>query len=83
MLEPFWPFQHQNYILMVENSLKRQKMEEELARLKNELRERERSLPAHSIRPHQLLVLEELEEKIQILEKEMKTLREEKGSEIS
>jgi hypothetical protein len=50
------------------------KKEEELAQLRNELREREKSLPAHSIRPHQLLVLEELEEKIQLLEKELQTL---------
>ncbi len=36
----------------------------ELARLRAELAERRASLPAHSIRPHQLLVLEELEERI-------------------
>ncbi len=50
------------------------KKEEELARLRNELQEREKSLPAHSIRPHQLLVLEELEEKIRMLERELQTL---------
>lgn len=58
-----------------ESAIYRTKMEEELARLKNELQEREKSLPAHSIRPHQLLILEELEEKIRRLEKELEPLR--------
>jgi hypothetical protein len=62
-----------------EIALQREKMEEELTRLKNELRERERSLPAHSIRPHQLLAVEELEEKIQRLEKEMQGMTPETG----
>jgi vacuolar-type H+-ATPase subunit I/STV1 len=53
---------------------KKKKMQEELMRLRNELREREQSVPAHSIRPHQLLILEELEEKIGALEREMQTL---------
>ena len=50
------------------------KTQEEISQLKNELREREKSLPAHSIRPHQLLILEELEERIRLLEKELDTL---------
>lgn len=58
-----------------ESAIYRTKMEEELARLKNELQEREKILPAHSIRPHQLLILEELEEKIRRLEKELEPLR--------
>ena len=37
---------------------------EELARLREELAERRANLPAHSIRPHQLLTLERLEERI-------------------
>ena len=56
------------------NKMHKTKKEEELARLRNELQEREKSLPAHSIRPHQLLVLEELEEKIRMLERELQTL---------
>ena len=39
-----------------------------IAALKAELEERRKSLPAHSIRPHQLLILEELEEEIERLE---------------
>ena len=44
--------------------------------LKLELREREKSLPAHSIRPHQLLAIEELEERIAALIEKVKVLEE-------
>ena len=40
---------------------------QEIEVLQNELREREQSLPAHSIHPSQLLVIEELEQKIHSL----------------
>jgi hypothetical protein len=43
----------------------------EIEFLKEELREREQSLPAHSIRPHQLLAIEELEEKIKALKEKV------------
>jgi phosphoribosylanthranilate isomerase len=43
----------------------------ELNQLKEELREREASLPAHSVRPHQLIAIEELEEAIESKEKEI------------
>ena len=39
-------------------------MANEIDRLKDELNQREAQLPAHSIRPHQILAIEELEEKI-------------------
>ncbi len=39
--------------------------------LKEELREREKALPAHSIRPHQLQVIEGLEEKIRALQEKI------------
>ncbi|NOY45986.1 MAG: V-type ATPase 116kDa subunit family protein [Deltaproteobacteria bacterium] len=44
---------------------------EELARLRAELEDRRRRLPAHSIRPHQLLEIEDLEERIARLEREL------------
>jgi hypothetical protein len=44
----------------------------EIEALRAELREREKALPAHSIRPHQLQAIEELEEKIRILEQKLK-----------
>jgi len=47
----------------------------QIAILKRELREREQMLPAHSIRPHQLLALEALEDKILDLEKKVESLK--------
>ncbi len=46
----------------------------EISKMKLDLREREASLPAHSIRPHQLLIIEELEEKIRALEEKVRLL---------
>jgi phosphoribosylanthranilate isomerase len=46
-----------------------------LDELKEELRERETALPAHSVRPHQLLLIEELEEEIARQEKKLARLR--------
>jgi len=40
-------------------------LEKELARLSSELEEMKKALPAHSIRPHQLLAIEELEDEIE------------------
>ncbi len=37
----------------------------EIEALKAELEERKKALPAHSVRPHQLLIIEELEEQIE------------------
>ena len=50
------------------------KLLKEIEVLKVELQEREKSLPAHSIRPHQLLAIEELEEKIRTLQERVKQL---------
>ena len=41
-------------------------LEEDISRLKDELAERKAALPAHSVKPHQLMVIEELEEDISI-----------------
>ncbi|RLC21786.1 MAG: hypothetical protein DRH56_09250 [Deltaproteobacteria bacterium] len=46
----------------------------ELAELREELQEREAALPAHSLRPAQLLAIEEVEEKIAGLEQEARRL---------
>ena len=51
---------------------------EEIRRLKEEKADREAALPAHSIRPHQLLVIEELEEEISRKQEELKGLESEK-----
>ncbi|UCF01439.1 MAG: hypothetical protein JSV14_13845 [Deltaproteobacteria bacterium] len=47
---------------------KRQELLEEIQKLKERLRDREAALPAHSVRPHQIQEIEELEEKIAVLE---------------
>jgi chromosome segregation ATPase len=54
----------------------------EIEILKDELQEREKSLPAHSIRPHQLIAIEELEEKIRTLQERVKQLESPPGKEI-
>ena len=51
-----------------------QKLQDEIRLLQQEKAEREAALPAHSIRPHQLLIIEELEEEIQRKEEELKSL---------
>lgn len=56
-------------------SLKRETLIKKLATLRNELGEREAALPAHSVRPHQLLVIENLEDKISSIEKELETIQ--------
>ena len=53
----------------------------EIEILKIELQEREKSLPAHSIRPHQLLAIEDLEEKIRTLRERVKQLESPSGKE--
>ena len=54
----------------------------EIETLKVELQEREKSLPAHSIRPHQLLAIEELEDRIHTLEERVQQLESPSGKEI-
>lgn len=54
--------------------LKKEGLILELNELKEELEEREASLPAHSVRPHQLIVIEELEEAIEAKEMEIKSM---------
>jgi hypothetical protein len=51
-----------------------QRLREEICLLQQEKAEREAALPAHSIRPHQLLTIEDLEEKIVQKEKEIRSL---------
>ena len=49
----------------------RKTMEDRLRKMRAELEERKSSLPIHSIRPHQLIEIEELEEEIGELEKKL------------
>ena len=57
----------------------RESLIRQIAELKEELRERELSLPAHSIRPHQLMIIEELENKIHELEEKLNLLDSQKA----
>jgi hypothetical protein len=41
-----------------------QQLQEDIRRLKVELAEREAALPVHSVRPHQLMAIEALEDEI-------------------
>jgi phosphoribosylanthranilate isomerase len=54
---------------------RRKDLEKRLHTLKLELQDREAALHAHSVRPHQIQLIEEIEEKIASVEKELKTLR--------
>jgi phosphoribosylanthranilate isomerase len=54
---------------------RRKELEKRLHTLKLELQDREAALPAHSIRPHQIQLIEEIEERIASVEKELKALR--------
>ena len=48
-------------------------LKSELAERKATLAEREASVPAHSIRPHQLIEIEELEDEIAELERRLES----------
>jgi uncharacterized coiled-coil protein SlyX len=52
-----------------------ERLTSKLNELKEALRDREAALPAHSVRPHQLLVIEELEEEIALQEKKLEHLK--------
>jgi phosphoribosylanthranilate isomerase len=54
---------------------KKSDLERKIRDLNSELKERQAALPAHSVRPHQFLAIEELEEKILSVEKELMALR--------
>ncbi len=54
---------------------RRQELLEEIQDLKEKLRDREAALPAHSVRPHQIQEIEELEEKIAALEGKLAGLK--------
>ncbi|MDD5204387.1 MAG: hypothetical protein PHS17_03150 [Desulfobacterales bacterium] len=50
------------------------KLEKEIKNLAEQLKDREAALPAHSVRPHQLQIIEDLEEKIQEKKRELEKL---------
>jgi hypothetical protein len=52
-----------------------QELEMEIKELEEKLRDRELALPAHSIRPSQLLLIEELEEEIKEKKRRLAALK--------
>jgi phosphoribosylanthranilate isomerase len=54
--------------------LRREELMRHVARLTEELQLRVAALPAHSVRPHQLLAIEDLEEKIALAEKTLRQI---------
>jgi hypothetical protein len=48
-----------------------QQIQEKIQSLQIELEERKKALPRHTIRPHQLMAIEELEDQIRALEQQM------------
>ena len=59
-------------------------LEKELKDLEAQLKDREAALPAHSVRPQQIWVIEELESAIEAKKKELEELRRkrESGSQV-
>ncbi|MGD9160423.1 MAG: hypothetical protein PVG39_18550 [Desulfobacteraceae bacterium] len=51
-----------------------QQIKEDIRELQSELAERKAALPAHSVQPHQLMVIEELEEEISMKQEVLNTL---------
>jgi hypothetical protein len=54
---------------------KEEALEKEIKELEERLKDREAALPAHSVRPHQLLLIEELETAIEEKKKELEKLK--------
>lgn len=58
---------------------KEEELEKEIKELQERLKDREDALPAHSVRPHQLLLIEELETSIEEKKNELAQLRKTKS----
>jgi hypothetical protein len=50
----------------------KQKLKIELLRLYTELEDLKKALPAHTIRPHQLIAIEDVEDRIKAIEEKLK-----------
>jgi phosphoribosylanthranilate isomerase len=50
-------------------------LERKILHLTAELQDRQAALPAHSVRPHQIMVIEDLEEELDLMEKELARYR--------
>ncbi|MFC1534437.1 hypothetical protein ACFL7M_13845 [Thermodesulfobacteriota bacterium] len=59
--------------------MKEQELENEIKELEEKLKEREDALPAHSVQPQQILLIEELETSIEEKKIELAELRKRKA----
>ena len=59
---------------------RKENLQKEIENLKKLLRDREAALPAHSIRPHQILAIEDLEDEIAAKEEELRELKDDPSS---
>ena len=59
---------------------KEEKLRNEIKALEEKLKDREEALPAHSVRPHQILLIEELETSIEEKKNELTNLIKRKSS---
>ncbi|MCD6352605.1 MAG: hypothetical protein J7M06_00125 [Proteobacteria bacterium] len=59
--------------------MKEEELEKEIMELEEKLKDREDALPAHSVKPQQLLLIEELETSIEDKKSELAKLRERKS----
>ncbi len=57
-----------------------EELKEEIRELEEKLKDREEALPAHSVRPHQIMLIEELEEAIEQKKGKLSELKKEKQS---
>jgi phosphoribosylanthranilate isomerase len=53
---------------------RREALKRHLAKVTEELQQRVAALPAHSVRPHQLMAIEDLEEEIALIEKQLRQI---------
>ena len=59
--------------------VKEEELEKEITELEEKLKDREYALPAHSVKPHQILLIEEIETSIEKKKSELAELRKRKS----
>jgi hypothetical protein len=65
-------FTHMDDVTLMNENINQ--LKEDISQLKAELEERKAALPAHSVQPHQLIKIEELEEDISMKEEVLNAL---------
>ncbi|MBW2607008.1 MAG: hypothetical protein JRD05_05155 [Deltaproteobacteria bacterium] len=59
---------------------KEEDLKKEIKNLEEKLKDREEALPAHSVKPNQMLIIDELETAIEEKKKELSGLRKDKSN---